>query len=472
MKHWMNGKSRAVKIMLIVCAINFLVGTALLLPATIAKYTDKIIGYTGFKAERFNAAILPGDPASPGESGDGDDTAQVGENNADGTVAVDVSGWLVHPGMVWSENTEEDTSARTSFYVANGTAEENATSTDLQYTIRLRTAQSLPLTYKLLAGDQYYETQPGPQRIAGTSGEPRYEYIFVPVSNGTTQADNTEDTAQTTAEEATFMLQHGEEDGLLIKNLHELIVEWPADPTISGKEYMKEVEIVEILVTVTSLNKFEDPNYGTTISEDQEWDYYASGVLLLRPPTSGTVNSYAYEIDLRSFHKESPDSTSDGGIFKVELTNAVGMGVLQSSSTIDYQTRLKVPIELLEAPEDAPTYSFTVAREMGATSTDLTSAFEGYRIYNETDGTYEEYTELDAAKNALAAKDKPQYYRIYAIYRVGESATLTNKKAGSEDLQNDSHTYIITCNQLTQVLDEIAFLNKLELLVEAEFKGS
>ncbi len=434
-----------------ICTVAILISAFAL---TMAKYRNEIDGYTHFKAESFNAAILLPE-ATPTK------------------IVKTLSSFDFRPGMEAVTNTdgsaaEGDTAARTPFLVQNGTNASNTTSTALEYTVKIRTGNNLPLKYTLhdVNTGKYYRTNDTITELEGNNvdavtgetvaGETRYEYSFyrIPII-GTDESDPSD-------REAKFRLPQGTSAEPLVIHEFELIAEWTSDPDpmYASSNYMKEVELVEIVVTVTSLNMLDNPP--TVITPD----YHANGIVVLRPTPDGVTNDFSYDIDLRAFHTELGQTN---GHFEISLDNGVAMGVSQGARYIRYNLKFKVPVELTQDEG----YSFALLRKSsnGIYSTDLLAAATvEYRLYDMMEQTYEVF---ETVADAEATGYDAVRYKLYAVYDLGltQNNVFENKKydLGGSTPQHESHTYRLTSNKLTEEFDEVAFLNKLELIVEADY---
>ncbi len=480
-----------------------LICIALLLVLTLGKYYEEIIGYTEFDIENFNAAILwsedelsfgTAEETEASSSADstqipdgGEESSAPEETTAPPTVTeenpIELELSSVHPGMKWAVDSPEDTAKHIEFLVANGTSEEDATNLSLEYTVKIRTAKSLPLEYTLKGVDKdgntvYCKASTDDEKvrvIKDESGktETRYEYSFYLLG----------DKGEPTDTEAIFQLdpKSSNSGNVLNFNSHELIAEWRTE---FSDKYMKEVEIIEIIVTASSLNKFGDPNYGSNKAPDEEnFDFYSDGLIIIYPNSDGSTEStYVYELDLRGFHGENADST-DGTSgteeykFNVNIENGIGMtGTEHLYKYIDYSLELKIPYELLSITNP---YTFSLVRSSESSST-LTPTSTVYRVYDEKTGAQVggDYDTAANASAAIAAENKEKEYRVYVIYIYGNTVRLNNVTTdvtGGFQYVNSSHTYEIVTNQATANKNEtgepanIAFLNKLELIAKVQF---
>ncbi len=478
-------QSKLIKMMSGTAIAAALICVALLLALTLAKYMQEITGYTKFGIEKFQAALLP--PESQ--------VVTEGE-----PLVTTIPAYNLHPGM-----TESDGSAwHIPFRVANGKDESNATVMPLQYTIKIRTANSLPLTYMLAIKNgnvtEYYEALP-PVPIPETGADTKYEYTFSPIPVGSDKEASKDET------EARFIIPAGED--ILRFNTHELIAEWRTDLTVGEGEdqtpvtglsdvmYMKEVEVVEIIVTVVSLNRFDDESYGQTETEtDDEGNpvvrpeppEYSDGIVVMTPPQEGSNATFVYDIDLRSFHEEGVSTVPPSGnagngsgevagdaenttkdyIFNLLLENGVGKtGILHTHQKIAYSIDLKIPAELVKRSTDP--YVFTVSRVDGATVTDLTPSRVVYRIYDELTGDVVE-GEI-GSDETVELEDGQKLYAVYT-YTLAADDVLTNtmpNATGALTPIYGSHQYRITTQILTDKTNPDAFNNKLEWIVHATY---
>ncbi len=460
---------------------------AVLLPLTLGKYISEIKGYTNFGIANFNAAILPPEVGGAAEP-----------------IIVTYSARDFQPGMLsklLNDQLEEDTAAVTKFRVANGNDITDAAKTPLQYTIRIRTSKSLPLNYTLRATVKaaaeggadtyiYYQTLPNPAVIQNPYSEIRYEYQFspVPLELGGTggageetpeEVPDAQDAAAPT--EATFYLPQGTALEPFVFSDFELIAEWPATEELAGSEYMKEVEVVEILVSVISLNKMEEEDY-------QKPDFWipadpAVGLLLLKPELTAEnkLPTYSYQIDLRTF-KENADGSST---FSFILHNGIGFGVTNPPLSANYKVRLSVPMALLEETEP---WEFSVSRkdleESGGSGTGnlrelLSEEPVEYHWKDEKTGDVKVFATLDEVKAAIPAlkpdssdEDREKTLRVtYAVYELDlgtdnelfyQERNSVNKYEPAISMQN----FLFTANKHAATTDPIALINKLELTVE------
>ncbi len=500
-------RSNKIKAAMLGCSLCcLLLCVALLLPLTMGKYGSKIDGFISFDAGSFNAAITQTETlVSDGEGGTK-------------SIFVEYSVFDFKPGMSMEEadtgSVTGNTAATTKFRIANGNSEADAASTPLQYTIRIRTSHSLPLKYTLKSVMEPAEgqTEPTvvyhmplaePTVITEALTEPRYEYQFSEVpTNATAEEDTSAEGEVTPLEgepetpveytEVTFRLEQGTADSKYVYREHELIAEWSAEEEFAQSKYMKEVELVEILVTVVSINKTED-GYDTT--DPPGGGGHANGIVIVSPASGASVNSYKYEIDLRSF--KADEMGNEKGSFVFTLNNGFGLGLNTDAWAADYTMTLKMPADLAKgytyktddgkeitvAPWTFKVYRNEIVVEdmmVGAAVTYTVRDLKtGKDIVDDAGNTevFAEYEAAVAALNALYANEDTEKTKTHAVYvsyklNLGENNRLFYQQkntAGNYELASDKHGYTIRSNQcLTDMKDEVAFLNKLELVIETK----
>ncbi len=455
------GTKKLIKALLNAVFSMALTCVVLLLFITLAKYSDEIEGYVDFDAGRFNATIS----STP---------VVVTEDGVEKTIEVVYYAQNFKPGMYSREldpSLEEDTAATTKFRISNGNSAADAATMELEYTVRIRTSNSLPLKYTLKSIDvnsvgsetiTYNEPLGAPKLIQEDNSEARYEYYFnEPIAGEINQS--------TKLEEVTFKLKKGTDAEPVVYRDHELIAEWSTEGDLASSEYMKEVEIVEISVSVLSINQSADDDY--TLPDNPSTGDYAEGIMVILPEAGKTEKDYNYEIDLRSFQKISAEGAPIQSEFGVTLHNGFGLGLGDNPPlTADYDLQLKVPAEIIEATGDAK-WSFglySVGIEETATNL-MSGATVKYRVYNEKEGTYVEYD----SRASVPAFEEP-LYKLYYVYTIelSDDYILNYQKlntANTYDPIKDMHRFKITATNFAEVDDSVAFLNKLELTVKASF---
>ena len=414
------------KVSYILYAIIMLIIVALMFGVSSAKYTDVIKAYTGYGIADFNAIILGDSSSGTIKAFDGDIIA----NNCD-------------PGMAYTDD-ENNTAKLIPFSIANGITEENASETGLSYTLKLRTTRNIPLDFSLLkivSDDEkvLYATD-GPVLIedsneAGSSSITKniwYEWTFY-------EADGEEGEK----EEAVFTLTGGE---LTIDNF-QLVVEWPiteggaiqasdgSDGMVgipdNSVDYMKEIDLIELFVTVSSNNSLDEEHEGYSYGLD---DIYGKGIILLDPSTGivgenageeddAYTNRYSYLVDFRAFHAidlnkyqfspETPDIKNNA--YEFEVNNGVGLGIDPDSTKTEYYFELKVP--------------YTTAL-----SDDETTLAEEDAVYATKDFTYKLYSYNSINKNyTLLTPSGAAEYRLYDVQynseTYGKYKVITNMSA-------------------------------------------
>jgi hypothetical protein len=238
-----------------------------------------------------------------------------------------------------------------------------------------------------------------------------------------------------------------------------LIIEWPVDAVgDNSSAYMKEVELMELIATISSKNT-------TNTSTDKPVEQaYTTGIIILDPADVTPANliyTFTRDVDYRAF------TIIDGkGSVSISVENGVDKHRTQTAAYIHYDMYLKVPVYLMEESKNSyiQPYTYSLYNE-GVLSAPK------YRLYNELDGTvYEEYDEIPAG---YAAEERGSEYRLYAVYKLAENKTLENKEDNL--VRNDSDLYKIAIDKTGGIndteLSAISFDNKLEIIVEAEFNN-
>ncbi len=501
------------------CAVMLIV--ALLLPLTMGKYGGLIDGYINFQAGSFNAAITQ------------HEKVLVGEGSSAQSMFVEYSIYDFKPGMYSKEldpTLTDDTAATTKFRISNGTTESDAASTPLEYTIRIRVSHSLPLRYTLKStmvpadGDTPAQvvysypvldpTVANQDQVDAGLAEPRYEYPFVsekpeepvtpPPATGADPAPEPSPavegeggeggTGEGTEEEiieVTFQLEQGKGENKLVWRDHELIAEWVADEEDATSNYMKEVEIVEILVTVVSVNKSDDPNYGVGTPHPGG---YADGMIVVNPLSGATKHSQTYKIDLRSFKADEQDGSNEKSSFNLTLHNGYGMGLNTDILGSEYTMTLRMPADLArgysveQEDESIKTYTpwtFSVYRGdsgnlMPNAQNDPANITYFVRNLKTNEDSSTIYTTYEAALKWVEDKEKDDeknegMYEVYISYKLKlTNAILYYQKqdnAGVYQLAVDKHEYVFRAdNIVADVYDDVAFLNKLEVVIDATYK--
>jgi hypothetical protein len=449
----MKNKGRSLKRALIINGSYILLLAVLILGLTLAKYRDAMVAYTSFSAASFNALIL------------GDNTIEamtaedpvVNEFNDKFTVNVNTVGF--RPGMSWDSNSSVSTAKTIVFSIANGTGNDDSSQVDIEYTLKLRTSGNLPLKYTLAewvpvssetGGGHYdYYISSAPALINSTEVDTGswYEYSFLISPSGG---------------EALFGLKGGSLDLTSFK----LIMEWPIENgSDNSTSYMKEVELMEVIATVSSKNMLNE--YANT-DIPAESKVYSSGIIILDPADTapdGSVYKYTYEIDYRAFAEDNKIAANSRS-YTVTVENGIDKQRSQSSDYIHYNLALKVPVFLKDSDSVyAQNYVYTLYSEANPEGYALGTP--SYRLYNELDGTYTEYSALPAD---YTTEEHGSEFRMYAVYQLAAGRTLDNTGEIS-----DIDTYKIAISKpdssaiSDSELNNISFENKLEILAEAIF---
>ncbi len=478
---------------LLMGAIYAILSLGLLVAVTGAKYTDDRLVYADFEAADFNAAILLQDPAptEEGENPDPDAETQV--------LRVDVS--RIRPGM------EKEDALRIPFWVGNGPSEQDTSDVTVKYTVRVRSGKHItPLTYSIEGPQQVVpegETEEQTQvKTYGSWCDPDplerkenqqlwYEHTFYqslvqestpPAVTRTADQNNQDDQTnqpgqgeqetpagqKPTGAEVEFLLEP-EKSGDFRFNAHTLVVEWPSGGDNSSYDYMKEVEILEILVTAYSVNHLAEEDYiPDTIPDEAEEKTYTPGVILLTKPAAGNQKTYSYTLDLRAFR-----GNKDSRTFHFYTDNAVAYQQAQTAQTITYKIDMTVPLKRTENKTlPVPTYEFQhleLTFQLDGTPMKKTN---NYIIRNEKTGAEQEVTGKPTAAQ-LTPDD-----RVYVKYIGIAGKKLENFEANAgrwEPIASRTPHYMtISGNDLTFITDEpledtYSFLYKLELNVTATF---
>ena len=472
-----SSKLKKLKKALVLSSVYMLLSAVLLLSISTAKYTDSHLAYTSYGAASFNSVIL------------GDCTD--GTIHAFGrTLCAD----QCRPGMKYSDVEEENTSKSIPFSIANGTTAENVSETSVSYTIRLRTTRNLPLRFTLAgltgtgdsatttlytAGDPVVvedteSVDDGPEKLVW------YEWTFC-----------TQPAEEGAAQEAVFSLK----GGAMAINNHQLIVEWPITEKAEGETpdnssvYMKELDLIEVLVTVSSKNSLDEEH---TEFEIPASELYGKGIIILDPsildPSIAPDTQdeaypyhYSYPVDLRSFH--APEEGVETKVYDFTVSNGVGIGKTQISRYTDYVIELKVPYTAADTNQNAiATMGFGYELSMYDSAADVyTSAAKDVgelRLYNEevNSSDYGTYTVVsDPSDEDLAKWTKEEspvrLYRIYSFTANGGTPfRLINKMADNEGNFADraaSRDFRLALTGAEGLTTATAFENKLEITVKA-----
>lgn len=499
---------KSIRTKLIISGIYVLLLGILLISMTLGKYQDTRIAYASYGAASFNTVILGENQlvevteAKLDDDGeeivDDDGTVQmVGTGtyqwNDDGVVnefGVSINTADYMPGMIWNEDSTQSTAEEFSFVVANGRSLEYVSEASVEYYVRLRTLNSLPLEYTLsytytnadtgLTEIVRYVTGEPEKIVLDDTGDIWYEYSFyVPDDTIEVATDGaTDETTETTVdtsllEEAIFSIYGGS----LGMNEHSLVLEWPSDGDANDVRYMKEIETLQILVTSSSKNLLEEDGYIGDVDEDIS--YQSSGIIILDPTTgeeltSTTVDAdtgestvvgtrYTYEIDYRSFVTDGTQKSFllsvDNGVRPDE--SGVNTGVEHDSNSSSYTVWLKVPYVatgygygFYESISDATSTSFVVYE---------------YRVYDTKTGTYKSYTN-DPVANLDDTDDLYVIYRLMADGSTVQTIKMTYATSLAGNTTNvydvNDHKLVITSPPDDDVLAAMAFDNKLELWLE------
>ena len=525
-----------------------------LIAVSFAKYGEVKTGYTNFNAASFNAVILGDTSLSDLRQGN----AKAFSDDFDGSYG---------PGMTYDTDPEKNTAGVYTFTVANGISKlvdgvlsDNASDVGIKYTVRLRTSGNLPLSFTLAWDEEVELLNENPEtgETSTTIGH-RMNY-YTAVRREILEAEAEGDVARyeyafyrtdgegETLDEASFYVDEGD----LNLNTHKLIVEWPVfddegniiqsgntgDYTNSKSQldgnsyvYMKEVDSLEILVMVSSVNHSASyTNAEKTLSISGEELRYGTGIIIMdesfgtpeeNEEASQTVYSQDYTIDYRSFRRDS--TKSDAEIyFPFEISNGIGFIGTQRTDYIYYGMELKIPYNdyreffrdesgnrVIESSSarwyDVDIYPFDLyVRDDLDFDRDgdteeylkLTEKSVEYRLYNELYGTYEVMQGPEDVRipNYEEENETKLKYQLYAVvsyewefltdFETGEALQyLVNVNTlGTARDRIFSNTYKLvytgdmgteeaprTSSQRAKALSEAGFTNKLELIISSAY---
>lgn len=470
-----SSKPKKMKKTLIFGGIYLLFSAALLLGIGTAKYNDAKLAYFNYGAASFNSVIL-------GDCTDGTITAFGKTLCADDCL----------PGMTYSGEAETNTAKLIPFSIANGVSDENASDVGVSYSVRLRTTKNLPLRFTLASIDSKGTVtlyRAGDPEIVENNADTGsaivwYEWTFY------------EDIDDDEPSEAIFSLAGGD----LSKIDHQMIVEWPITEKKSGipdnsSEYMKEIDLMEVLVTVSSKNYLDKEDLEITAPVDVR---YGNGIIILDPSIEPDAEDeehpyhYHYTFDLRAFHAESSENgETDSKFYDFTVSNGVGIGKKQETIYTEYVIELKAPYTVSDPENDAlPTMDYdydllvydSADKTYKSTRQIQTSEFRlYYEPINDPNNKYGTYRVVDSSELTdenlakwTAEKSQMRLYKIYFFTANAENTfRLLNKAADNEgnyaDRADSSDFRLVLTNAKVNL--QTAFENKLELLIKAAQTG-
>jgi len=227
-------KLKSLKRTMITCGAYLLLLAVLITGVTTAKYTDSVSVLASYGASSFNTVILGGRTDEDGN--------RIVEALSESIDAQSSTNFL--PGMTYDSNPSDNTAMLYPFSISNGVTEENKSEIGVIFTVKLRTIANLPLVFSLKHGETMMFTGEAVAIEAEEEGDATwYEYSFY-------------ETAETmeNGEEQSFILDN---DALNYEDFT-LVVEWPVTSDENGNtnsaQYMKEVEVFELLVESSSIN--------------------------------------------------------------------------------------------------------------------------------------------------------------------------------------------------------------------------
>jgi len=427
-----RGKNLKIALLLVGVYATFL--TVLLTGISSAKYQETRVAYTNFGAASFNTVVL-GSTAEETKAGNYR-VFNVFENPLQ---VSHVSGY--RPGMTYSEDVNRNTAKEIKFSVANGVTWENASDASVQYEISLRTTNHLPLKYTLHYNGKSYEagekTRLEPETSIGTVW---YEQKFY-------------ETVGEGEREASFDL----EGGRLNVNDYALVVEWPVEN--NDVKYMKEVELLELFVTVSSKNMLEDPDYGNGVTIQTE---PGTGIIILNPDKG---QSFIHTVDYRAF------ATEEGKTFyNFLIENGVGKQIKHTKVNTSYTFEIEVPWT-------TATQSFQYELQ-DADGNRINTTEAGYRLYdvlysheryNGNGGYVRKFEEKagPAAADIETWSASDSQYKLYKVLCVSGETVL-------ENTLHDEREYrlVLTGDGTNNISGATAFDNKIEILVAADYIGN
>lgn len=451
----MSTEKKAEKNLKIVIIFLLVILTVLIiLVLSYSRYGSDNMAYASFDAAEFNVSLL-GDISMSDLK---EDTTSLEKKE----FGVTLDAKTYYPG-----STEETFL----FTVTNGTNTGDNSEIAVQYEITLRTTQNMPFEYKLV----YYEEESNTEYTYETDGpveieddfEIGYEYTFYLASENTINGETTDH------EEVLFDLEVGSStDSGLALNKHALIVEWPIEAAAdedsvatNSSVYMKELEIIQVFVTATSINKLADEDY-TARGEAMDM-LYSSGLLILDPNEydfwgNSNVNesdeyTYLYTFDYRSFDSDNQ--------YELILDNGLFRGIedlVQTSEAIYYSANLLVPY-------DTVTTLPSIALDSDGDGYE-TLTCTGYYLYNLIDDTYVEITS-PTAERPKGMEDELQY-KIYAVYEVEDDGLIYNSVpdgSGSSSTQISDQDILYFELEDAEVESSYAFSNKIKVEIKATF---
>ncbi len=468
------------KYMILLCCAFMLIIVAIMVGISGAKYADSFTGYSSFGAASFNSVIL----------GDCSETLKA----FDGIICTDDC----MPGMTYSEQDEKNTAKKIPFSVANGTDDETASGVSVEYTIKLRATRNIPLKFSLgYITSEESETEGGEPVVSkqvysadepvlvnenrSNSNNVWYEWTFL---DETVEGES--------ATEAFFSL----DGGAMNLNRHEIIVEWPINNTIydegipdNSTKYMKELDLLEVLVTVSSKNSLKEEKEEITYAAN---DLYGKGIIIIDPSIAPNGSDeeypyhYTYPISLKAFYDVEGSDTQKAYDFSVN--NGAGIGINQTALYTDYMLELKVPYTALDPAKNAlPTnefeYFLSVFNKTTEEYSELMPIRYEYRLYNveygEDYGTYtivspDSDTFDEDVEKWTAEKSEVRLFKVYQYTQIDQYGSnmpfrLTNRIPDNmgeykDNTDNISYRIVLENANLNPIT---VFENKVEIIIKA-----
>lgn len=407
-------------IFLVCCMI---LSTVLMISGSLAKYRARIEGYTDFEVAEFNGALFYqpiGQPSS--ETFGTDDDPKLRD---------------CLPGM--EPRLYE-------FTIANGTGSSKYATMNISYTIRLRTMENIPFEYSILLPG----TDGGDTREFVCSAEPVriieerdaqsleedatwYEYTLHELKAPETTSGDTEDPPEpvegpTPDPETPDDLVPEEDEHVFslsgkafTRDDFKLKVTWPLttldDGTLSNDiKYMKEVELIELVVTMWSENyvkpEGEDPEInpesakGLVILDDKHVDGITTGLLVgAEPGKDARAYTVDHLVDMRAFRESGEVYTYDFVVNNGNFLYVDGNPPTKPYQNVYYTIKVKAPMDAATKDIEYMLYDASAGKDLDVIDVE-------YREYDVmvTSPMYGRYITLtEEEAKAECVKDDPQF---------------------------------------------------------------
>ena len=417
---------KTLKIALLLAGIYIAFMAVLLTEISNAKYAETRVAYTNFGAASFNTVIVNDTEGGYAAFTVFDEPVQ----------AAQVSGY--RPGMKYDADQAKNTAQEIPFTVANGMDRASASDAAVEYVICLRTTGHLPLKYTLRckqSGSSFLDYAAQFEGTLDDNGTTWYEYRFY-------------QTVGEEKQEVTFELDGGDLHG----NDYTLVVEWPvpAGEDTNDVKYIKEVDLLELFVTVSSKNMLEVEGYGKNPNIQIQ---PGTGILIL---DTQRADRFVHTLDYRAFTTKNSTTT-----YNFIIENGVGKQVQHKKVNTDYTIEIEVPYT-----NDTKSFGYSLKGETG----DVPWVESGYRVYDvlyygKGSTPYKTYESEPPAADvtAYSAPDSP--YKLYKVYKVPAFYL--------ENLKHDEHQYqLVLTGPDSAKIESVAFANKIDIIVTAQESGT